>query len=127
MQHVKAIYEGGLLRPLEPLDLAQSQEVTVTVSTGADLDESLAACEVEDLEYVASLREKLKDSGPVPSLAEVRDRLSKYPGNWSDDIIAERERTAKPARMVLRHKCACQALSSRGGGRSSRANPYRLP
>lgn len=33
VQQVEAVYENGLLRPLEPLNLADSQRVRITVTT----------------------------------------------------------------------------------------------
>ena len=35
-KQVEAIYENGVLRPLEPLPLAERERVTVTIGIGAD-------------------------------------------------------------------------------------------
>ena len=44
LQHIQAIYEDGVLKPLEPLHLAEHQRVRVSVSP-----ESLGANDVADL------------------------------------------------------------------------------
>ena len=45
-----------------------------------------------DWEYHAAIEEECRnDPEPEPTLEEVRTILSKIPGNWSDDIIADRE------------------------------------
>jgi hypothetical protein len=31
IQHIKAIFEGGVLRPLEPLELAEQEVVTISI------------------------------------------------------------------------------------------------
>lgn len=79
-----AVYENGILRPLEPLPLHEHQRVRVTVSDVFD-DNADAWL---DHEYLASL-----DAGvePEPTLEEVRRILSRIPGNLSDDIRAERD------------------------------------
>ena len=40
--HVKAIYENGVFRPLQSVDLPERQEVTVTIDgSGAEIDQVL--------------------------------------------------------------------------------------
>jgi predicted DNA-binding antitoxin AbrB/MazE fold protein len=81
---LSAAYENGVLRPLEPLDLREHQEVTVTVSAkGSDPTEAWL-----DHEYMASLRAVVE---PEPTIEEVRAIMAKIPGNLSDDIRAERD------------------------------------
>lgn len=44
IQHVKAIYEGGILRPLEPLDLEEQAVVSLLIdakSRGGDRSEGI--------------------------------------------------------------------------------------
>jgi len=80
---LQAVYENGVLRPLEPLSLKEHQQVVVTVSDPAEgwLDH----------EYMEKVRKDVAAMGPAPSLEAVREALSKIPGNLSDDIRAERE------------------------------------
>jgi hypothetical protein len=81
-KHLQAIYEKGVLRPLEPLDLREQQVVHVTVSDEAPpepwLDaECLAACAGEADDAV--------------SLEAVRAALAKIPGSMTEDFVAERD------------------------------------
>jgi hypothetical protein len=81
-KNLQAVYEKGVLRPLEPLDLCEQQLVNVTLYDEAlpepwlDVD-CLAACDGEA-------------NDPV-SLEEVRAALAKIPGSLTEDFIAERE------------------------------------
>ena len=81
---LSAIYENGVLRPLEPLDLEESQTVAVTIS---DPSEDPADAYL-DHEYMAAIDAM---DEPEPTLEEVWAALSKIPGNLSDDLRAERE------------------------------------
>ena len=80
---LQAVYENGVLRPLEPLPLKEDQQVRVTVSDPAE--------RWLDHEYMEKVRRGVAAMGPAPSLEEVRQTLSKIPGRLSDDIRAERE------------------------------------
>ena len=84
---VDAVYENGILKPLQPLDLAENERVVVSITqraNGAGLDQL-------DADYVQGLRRRLADAVPAPGLEEVRRRLSKIPGSMTADFIAERE------------------------------------
>jgi predicted DNA-binding antitoxin AbrB/MazE fold protein len=84
---VHALYENGMLKPLQPLDLAENERVLVTIvqdSNGAGSDQV-------DADFVEALRRKLATAAPAPGLEEVRRRLSKIPGSMTADFIAERE------------------------------------
>lgn len=83
IRSVPAIYENGVLRPLEPLPLKEHQRVTVTVSDPAD--------RWLDQEYMEKVKKDVAASGPAPSLEQIRQVLSKIPGKLSDDIRVERE------------------------------------
>ena len=80
---LQAIYENGVLRPLESLPLKEHQRVMVTVSDPAEI--------WLDHEYMEKVKQDVAAMGPAPSLEKVREALSKIPGNLSDDIRAERE------------------------------------
>lgn len=84
MKTLQAVYGNGVLRPLEALSLKEHQRVTVTLSDSAE--------RWLDHEYMDRVRKAVATMGPAPSLEEVRQSLSKIPGNLSDDIRAERER-----------------------------------
>ena len=81
---LSAVFENGVLRPLEPLALKEHQRVRVTVS---DAPAERADAWI-DHEYTASV-DAIEE--PEPTVDEVRRILSKVPGNFSDDIRAERD------------------------------------
>jgi predicted DNA-binding antitoxin AbrB/MazE fold protein len=75
---LSAVYENGMLRPLEPLQLDEHQQVRVTISADPWLGH----------EYMASV-DAIQE--PEPTLEDVRRILSKKPCNLSDDIRVERD------------------------------------
>jgi predicted DNA-binding antitoxin AbrB/MazE fold protein len=83
-RQVEAVYENGVLRPLEPLPFEDRQRVTVTVSdTKRSRGENW-----RDVEYMEKAAAQFQED---VSLEEVRRRLSKIPGSLTADFIAERE------------------------------------
>jgi predicted DNA-binding antitoxin AbrB/MazE fold protein len=81
---VEAVYENGMLRPLEPLALSEHQRVVLTLS------EATSPRLQRDEEYLAAVWEQVAKEGPPPGLDEVR-RLAKIPGSMTAEFIAERE------------------------------------
>jgi predicted DNA-binding antitoxin AbrB/MazE fold protein len=84
---VDAVYQNGMLKPLQPLDLAENERVVVTInqeSIGPGLGQP-------DDDFVQGLRRRLAQAEPAPGLEEVRRRLSRIPGSLTADFIAERE------------------------------------
>jgi predicted DNA-binding antitoxin AbrB/MazE fold protein len=81
-KHLQAVYEGGVLRPLEPLDLREQQLVNVTIT-----DESPAEPWL-DTECLDACAREADDS---VSIEEVRAALAKIPGSLTEDFVAERE------------------------------------
>lgn len=80
-----AVYENGLLRPLEPLRLAERQRVSLTIDetpTGLTDDDLL------DQELLSSLE---ADELPEVTLEQVQGALAKIPGSMTADFAAERE------------------------------------
>jgi predicted DNA-binding antitoxin AbrB/MazE fold protein len=84
---VEAVYEHGMLKPLQPLHLAENEHVSLLVTPTT---RSSAACQ-PDVEFTNGLKRMLQDAQPAPGLQEVRRRLSKIPGTLTADFIAERE------------------------------------
>ena len=85
---VDAVYENGVLKPLQPLGLAEHEHVSVTV-----IKTALAPGSPQlDIAYLENLQADLLHAGPAPGIEEVRRRLSKIPGSMTADFIAERER-----------------------------------
>lgn len=81
VQKLQAVYENGILRPVEPLRLDEHQLVSVIVMDDAAPDEELA------FESPANF-ERLADHSV--SAEAVRRALSKIPGSLDADFIAER-------------------------------------
>jgi len=80
---VDAVYENGVLRPLQPLDLEEHERAVVSVEKASVEPGGL------DVEYINRIKRELGDER-VPGLEEVRRRLSKIPGSMAEVIIAER-------------------------------------
>jgi predicted DNA-binding antitoxin AbrB/MazE fold protein len=82
---VDAVYENGVLRLLQPLDLTEHEQVRVSVVKTTTSGRSSLA-----VEYIERLRREQQDAEPAPGIEEVRRRLAKIPGSMAADIIAER-------------------------------------
>jgi predicted DNA-binding antitoxin AbrB/MazE fold protein len=82
---LEAVYENGVLRPLEPLDLHEHQHVVVVVS---ELSPDSAVEELLDLEYLQACA---READHGISLEAVREALSKIPGSLTADFVAERD------------------------------------
>ena len=82
---VDAVYENGVLRPLQPLDLKEHEHVVVSV-VKADAESTGPRLATE---YLERLKRELGNE-PAPGLDEVRRRLSKITDSMADVIIAER-------------------------------------
>jgi len=84
---VDAVYANGILKPLQPLALAENEHVVVTITQAANPFRPGQL----DTECVEGNRRKLAGAEPAPGLDEVRRRLSKIPGSMAVDLAAERE------------------------------------
>jgi predicted DNA-binding antitoxin AbrB/MazE fold protein len=84
---VDAVYENGVLRPLEPLPLEEHQRVRVTVSSVSG--DSLAS--LIDQSFVEQARKEVAAAGRVSTHEEVRRMAAKDPSSWSEAIIGERQ------------------------------------
>ena len=78
----QAVYEGGVLRPLEPVPLEDRQEVTVTISDEGNIP--------RDHPLLASTDEWAGAGSDDISLDEMRRALSTKRGSLSDAITDER-------------------------------------
>jgi predicted DNA-binding antitoxin AbrB/MazE fold protein len=85
-RQVDAVYENGVLRPLEPLPLKEHQKVSVTVSDTEDSPGSMI-----DGAFVESARKEIRHADHIPSMEEVRGILSRIPGSLAADIGGQRE------------------------------------
>ena len=84
IRNVEAVYEHGLLRPLEPLDLTESQRVQLTIS------ELSSARSQRDLNIIKRAQAEIATAGTIPTIEEVRSALRCIPGSLARDVIAER-------------------------------------
>ncbi|BDC50355.1 hypothetical protein F183_A26710 [Bryobacterales bacterium F-183] len=77
---IEAVYEGGVLRPLEPLALKDHEKVriTLTVADKPQIPADLAWYMTQE-EYEAALTDDI-------TLEEVHAALSTIPGSLSDTI-----------------------------------------
>jgi predicted DNA-binding antitoxin AbrB/MazE fold protein len=82
-RQIEAIYENGVLRPLEPLDLDESQRVTIIIADDGEGE--------EDLFDPAFTQWCAEQSRNAPSLEEVRQALAKIRGSRADVVIAARD------------------------------------
>ncbi len=83
-RHVEAVYEHGVLRPLEPLALSESQRVKLTITDASNDRTSLNVSLTERVRAEAAALHQ------APTLEEVRAALAAIPGSLSNDVIAAR-------------------------------------
>lgn len=81
---VKAIYEGGVLRLLQPVALPEAAQVTVIIGTSEE------GYSTRDWAAVERARATLAGVSNIPTVEEVRASLANFPGSWSADIVADR-------------------------------------
>jgi len=82
-KQIEAIYENGVLRPLESLSLDEHQRVTIIITEESGEEDNLF-----DPAFTQWCAEQSRDA---PSLEEVRQALSKIQGSMADVVIAERD------------------------------------
>ena len=84
---IDAIYENGALHPVSPLPLMEHQRVTVVISAiAAPTDRSRL-----DIDYIEQAQCEVAKMARQPTLLEVQQRLSKFPGSIASEIGTERE------------------------------------
>ena len=79
----EAVYENGVLRPLEALRLPDNLRVTVTIGDLAASGQDVAGYFSPE-EWEAAAHDQI-------SLEEVRRALSSIPGSLSGTVVASRE------------------------------------
>ena len=84
-----AIFENGILRPLGPVDLVESERVTVSVSP-AKLNRDEIRASMIDQTMLAHAKAEIAAMKQVPSLEEIRRQLSSFKGSIAEVIVAER-------------------------------------
>jgi predicted DNA-binding antitoxin AbrB/MazE fold protein len=82
-QTVEAIYDDGVLRPLEKLSLRPQQRVLLRIDDTPD-----AAVDLEDKAFLSYC---LSEGDPKITLEEVRQALAVIPGSLTEACSAERD------------------------------------
>jgi predicted DNA-binding antitoxin AbrB/MazE fold protein len=82
-KQIHAVYEHGILRPLELVDLEEYQRYSI------EIVRVVGGEPVLDEEFIESCA---PENGRDVSIEEVRQALSSIPGSLADDIRAERDR-----------------------------------
>ena len=80
---LKAVFENGVLRPLEPVPFKEHELVDVTVR-----DHSSASEDLLDSEFIRYCETQADDT---VTLEQVRTALAKIPGSMAEEIIRGRE------------------------------------
>ena len=93
VQHLEAVYENGVLRPLEPLNLRECQRVSITVDTpvGTPAATPESGRAQRDMKLLEWARAEVAGMTDIPSLEEIQQMLSVIPGSLTEDFAAERE------------------------------------
>ena len=78
---LEVVYEHGVFRPLEPVELPENQRVRVTIEDEEDW---------LDTTYMERCAHEIDDR---VNLEAVRQVLAKIPGSLTTDFIAERAET----------------------------------
>jgi predicted DNA-binding antitoxin AbrB/MazE fold protein len=84
IRHVDAIYEHGVLRPLEPLELTESQRVRLSISDGP------GGHSQRDTRIVERAKAEMATFRTVPTIEEVRAALASIRGSLSQEVVDER-------------------------------------
>lgn len=79
---IQAVYEAGVLRPLEPLQLGERQQVTVTICDGIDVPANHPLLVSPD-EWAHAAHDDI-------GLEDVRRALASVQGSLSEALLAER-------------------------------------
>jgi predicted DNA-binding antitoxin AbrB/MazE fold protein len=85
-RQIDAVYENGVLRPLEPVPLGERERVRLTITN--EIRDPLE--ELLDRDFLEESARELAKAGPVPTLAEIQAILASDQSPWADTIIAER-------------------------------------
>lgn len=83
MKTFEAVYENGVLRPLETLPISDRQHVLVTISDVPATASDVAGY-FEAEEWALAIHDDI-------SLDDVRRALARIPGSLADAVIASRE------------------------------------
>jgi len=80
--NLRAVYENGVFRPLEPVPFREHELLNLTVSNGPSVPEELV-----DTDFLRDCQAQADDS---VTIEQVRTALSKIPGSMAEEIRKER-------------------------------------
>lgn len=83
IQHITAVYEDGVLKPLEPVQLSDAEIVTISIERASDAEEIGTG-----RDYVPLIA---AEGDPNMSWEEVQALLAHLPGSLAEDFIRERD------------------------------------
>ena len=87
IQRVDAIFENGVFRPEQPVQVSDGQRVSLSIETPVDSPDDLSdIADLLDHEFM----ESCKTSVALPGLSEARAILSKFKGSLAEYISEER-------------------------------------
>ena len=81
---IAAIYENGVFRPLQPVELKQFQRVRLTILEPTDP-------QLQEEKFAEQARAHVATLDYIPTIEELHKITSKIPGSLSDAFIADRE------------------------------------
>lgn len=85
-QQINAVYENGVFRPLEAVELEEHRTVRLIIEDQGD--DPLA--DLLDTAFMERCVKKYKNA-PTPGIEAVRQMLAKIPGELTADFISERD------------------------------------
>lgn len=87
-QTIDAIYENGVFRPEEPVNVANGERVSLIIASKSASADLTDVADLLDAEYMETC---CRESGDAPSLEETRKTLNVFRGSLSDLICEERD------------------------------------
>ncbi len=87
-QTIEAIYENGVFRPKEPVNVTNGERVSLIIASKSNSADLTDVADLLDAEYMQTC---CRESGDAPSIEETRKTLNVFGGSLSDLICAERE------------------------------------
>jgi predicted DNA-binding antitoxin AbrB/MazE fold protein len=84
-QHIDAVYEAGMLRPLAPLDLAEHERVSLIIARNEEQEANASSTSDDYLPLIS------EDGDPSITWEQVQTLLAKLPGSLSTDFDRARD------------------------------------
>jgi predicted DNA-binding antitoxin AbrB/MazE fold protein len=88
-QFIDAVFENGVFRPEQPVNIPNGQRVSLTIDLiPVGVDDLADIGDLLDVEFMESCRQR---SVNAPSLEEIRQTLGAFQGSLSNLIVEERD------------------------------------